>query len=108
VSIFSRMLSIRLESFFVISVVACLLIPITVFFPQSFLWIGHFAPSLSIFLFLYGAFILAAIWLVTIVLAVIAHGPIALWLLGTAIVTVPGVWAHLVFVFNCAKYGLCL
>jgi len=60
------------------------------------------------FLFLYGAFLLAAIWLIAIAFAVVAHGPTALWLLGSAIVTVPGVFAHLIFVFNCAKYGNCL
>jgi hypothetical protein len=107
-NIFGRMLSIRLESFLAVAVVASLLIPLTILFPPFFLWIGYFAPTVSIFLFLYGPFLLAAIWLATIVLAVVAHGPTALWLFGTAVVTIPGVLLHWAFVYGCAKYGECL
>jgi hypothetical protein len=74
--------------------------------------IGAFLQLLSRpvmrFIFVYGPFVLAILWLAVLVAAVKYHGAIALWLLLGLIVVVPVTYLHWALVWNCIQYGACL
>jgi len=102
-----RALSLTIGQYLAISLVASLLIPVMVFFPPSVLWIAHLAPGLSVFLYVYGPFVLAGIWFLAIVFAVNAHGPFALWLFATAILVIPAIFMQM-YIWMCAAHNQCL
>jgi hypothetical protein len=58
--------------------------------------------------FLYGPFVLAAVWLGVVTIAVRFHGWRGLWLLVTALLILPATYLHWGLVWNCAVNGQCL
>jgi hypothetical protein len=58
--------------------------------------------------FLFGPFIVAAIWALVVALAVGFHGRRGLWLLLTALVILPATYLHWGLVWECAVRGQCL
>jgi hypothetical protein len=60
------------------------------------------------FVFLYGPFVLAILWLAVFVAALKYHGAKALWLLLALAIVIPATYLHWALVWNCIQYGTCL